>query len=174
MHTILLIGMTGTGKSPFIRNYSEGRNLFVFDIQNEYGSRTKYPGQVPMNLSDNWTEPRARHIQLDEKLFIQQCTRKQNTICVFEDATAFMEGKTDKDLRRLIVAKLFTRNVYIFVFHCIMAVPPRIMQLSDYVVLFQTNDEAYQVENKFPSIYPHYLQLKGKTKADKIIIKTLN
>lgn len=174
MNTILLIGMTGTGKSPFIRNYSKDKNLFLFDIQNEWGNRPKYPDLTPDNLSDNWKDNRSRHIECDEKKFIWQCSQKRNTICVFEDATAFMEGKTDKDLRRLLVSKLFTGNVYILVFHCIMAVPPRVMQLSDYVVLFKTNDEDYQVENKFPSIYPYFIKLKSMPITEKLIIKTIN
>lgn len=173
MNTIILIGMTGTGKSPFIREYSNGRNLFVFDVQNEYGSRVKYEGQQPMLLSDNINAPRARHTALDENLFIKQCSMKQNTVCVFEEATGFFEGRTSKEMRRLLVSKLFTRNVYILVFHSISSVPPRIMQFADYVVLFHTNDEAYQVEDKFPSLYPYFLKLKEMPKGQKLIIKTL-
>jgi hypothetical protein len=172
MNTILLIGMTGTGKSPFIWKYAEGKKLFVFDIQNEYGTRTKYEGLEPKNLSDNWAAERARHTAMDEKLFVLQCSKKQNTICVFEDATAFFEGRLDRDVRRLLVSKLFTRNNYILVFHCIMAVPPRVLQLTDYVVLFKTNDEMYQVEDKYPSIYPYYLQ--AKQSSEPIIFKTIN
>lgn len=173
MHTILLIGTTGTGKSPFIWNYAQNKNLFVFDIQNEYGSRTKYAGQEPKNLSDNWMQNRSRHTQADYELFIKQCERKTNTICVFEDATAFLEGRINKEMRKLLVSKLFSRNIYILVFHSISAVPPRIVQLSDYVVLFPTNDEFYQVEKKYPSIFPYYLKLKHGAKSP-IIFKTLN
>lgn len=173
MQTTLLIGTTGTGKTPFIWEFAKGRKLFVFDIQNEYGNRTKYAGQEIKNLSNNWIDERARHTQADYELFIKQCERKTNTICVFEDATAFLEGKINKDMRKLLVSKLFTRNIYILVFHSISAVPPRVLQLSDYVVLFPTNDELYQVQKKYPSLFPYYLKLKQGAKSP-LIFKTIN
>jgi hypothetical protein len=174
MYNILVIGMTGQGKSPFIHQYIKDRKCFVFDVQDEYGQRTKYPGQVPLNLSNNVNAPRARHIQLDEMRFIWECSHKKDTICVFEEATGFFEGKTSEKLRRLMIGKMFTRNNYIFVFHSISSVPPRIMQMINYVILFKTGDENYQVERKFPSLYPYFEKLKTMPKGSKFIIKTID
>lgn len=117
MFNILIIGMTGQGKSPFIHKYIENRKCFVFDVNDEYGFRTKYKGQKAIGLSNNVNAPRARHIELDEKKFIFQCSHKRDTVCVFEEATGFFEGKTSEPLRRLMVGKMFSRNIYIFVFH---------------------------------------------------------
>ncbi len=50
MNLILVIGMTGQGKSPYILKMIEGKKCFVFDVNNEYGLKTKYPGQTPVNL----------------------------------------------------------------------------------------------------------------------------
>lgn len=171
MHTFVIIGMTGEGKSEFVKKYILGRACCVFDVQNEYGPRTKYPGQTPLNLSDNLQEARARMTVMDEKKFIEICAAKRNTVCVFEEATGFFEGKTEKDLRRLMLSKIHTGNVLLFIFHSISSVPPRIMQMTDFVVLHKTNDEEYQVKNKYPSIFDLYLQLKQMPKGAKLIKK---
>jgi DNA helicase HerA-like ATPase len=162
MYAILDIGMTGQGKSHFVKNYIAGRACFVFDVNNEY-----------QDLNTNVNATRARHIAVDENLFIKQCHAKKNTICVFEEATGFFEGRTSKDLRRLIVNKRHTGNVYIFLFHSISSVPPRLMQFCNYVVLHKTGDEPYQVETKYPTLYPYYLKLRTMPHQSRLIIKTI-
>lgn len=171
MKTILVIGMTGEGKSPWIRNYIHGRNCLVFDIQNEYGNRTKYKGQSPVGLSTNTSLPRSRYIGTDISEFLDIVALKKNTVCVFEEATVFFEGRTNDKTRSIMINKMHTGNVYIFVFHSISAVPPRIMQLCDYIVLFKTNDEPYQVERKYPTVAGAYNELRSKEKGSKQIIK---
>ena len=173
MYNILVVGMTGQGKSPFIQNYIAGRNCFVFDVGNEYGARTKYRGQTPLGLSNNVFAPRARQIDLNVKGFIQNCLRKQNTICVFEEATIFFKGYIPDELRRVMLSKLFNNNVNIFVFHSIRTIPPDVMSYVNYVVLFKTGDEPYQVENKYPSLFPYYEQLRTAPTGSKFIIKTM-
>lgn len=171
MINILVIGESGTGKSEWVKEYIQPpRNCFVFDVQNEYGMRTKYAGQTPIGLSDNIHHARARHIELDEKKFILQCKAKKNTVCVFEEATGFFQGAIGEPLRKLMIGKLFTNNVYVFIFHSISSVPPRIAQMVDMVVLYNTLDENYQVEKKYPSIYPYFSKLK-ESEQKRIIFK---
>jgi GTPase SAR1 family protein len=176
MVTIVVIGMTGEGKSEFVKNYIKNRNCLVMDLQNEYGPQTKYPGQVPINLSDNPNHPRARYIGGDFDEYQRIVLNKRNTICVFEEATIFLEGRTGKTMRRILTNKIFTKNVYILLFHSISAVPPRILQLTNYVVLYRTNDEPYQVERKYPSLLSSFNAIrdewdnhKGKYKVIKIM-----
>jgi hypothetical protein len=159
MYCFIVIGMTGQGKSYFTKEYIEGKKCYVFDINNEY----------PLPLYGE----RSKNISCDEKDFIKNCFLKQSTICVFEEATGFLEGKTSKDLRRLIVNKRHTKNIYFFLFHSISSVPPRLLQFTNFVVLFKTNDEEYQVQDKFPSLFPYYLKLKTMPHQSKLIIKTI-
>jgi hypothetical protein len=159
MYCIIDIGMTGQGKTKFAKDYIESRKCFVFDVNNEY--------DLPLYGE------RSKDISCDEKEFIKQCYLKRQTVCVFEEATGFFEGKTSKELRRLIVNKRHTQNVYLFVFHSITSVPPRLLQFANFVVLFKTGDEEYQVENKYPSLYPYYMKLKTMQHQSKLIIKTI-
>jgi hypothetical protein len=159
MYCFLVVGMTGQGKSHFTKSYIDNRKCYVFDVNNEYNLPTH--GE------------RSKDISCDEKIFIKNCFLKRETICVFEEATGFFEGKTSRDMRRLIVNKRHTKNVYMFLFHSISSVPPRMLQLTNFVVLFKTGDEVYQVENKFPSLFPYYMKLKTMPHQSKFTIKTI-
>lgn len=162
MYCILNIGMTGQGKSQFVKEFIKGRNCLVFDVQNEYN-----------DLSSNYRDNRSRILDLDEKKFVAMVKQRIKTVCVFEEATGFFEGKLDKDVRRVVLSKRHTENVFIFCFHSISAVPPRLMQLTNFVVLFKTGDENYQVESKFPSLYKYFLQVKKLPKYKYLTIKTI-
>src|SRR6185436_9997457 len=101
--TYIVIGAPGQGKSPFVQKFIEGRRCFVFDIQNEYGQRTKYPGQRPIGLSDNVNDLRARYKGDDIEAFQLMCLQKRDTVLIFEEATIFFEGRTGKLTRKLLV-----------------------------------------------------------------------
>lgn len=163
MYCYLVVGMTGQGKSHFTKKMITGKNCFVFDVQNEYN-----------DLSGDWRQARARDTSLDEKAFVAKCKQKLNSVLVFEEATGFFEGKLDKDVRRVVLSKRHTQNVPVFCFHSISAIPPRLMQLANYVVLFKTGDEPYQVYDKFPSLYPYYVKVREELQHQEfLIIKTI-
>lgn len=172
MYCIIICGAPGQGKSPFIRDYIKDKKCFVYDVQNEYGQATKYPGQVPVNLSANPSDERARYTLWNHEGFISECAKKQNTICVFEDATMFFEGRTIPKMRELLARRRFTGNNYLLVFHSIESVPPRMMQFSDYVVLFKTGDELKGVERKYSKLVTAFTTLQGQ-KEGYITVKTL-
>jgi len=172
MKLILIIGTVQQGKSPYIQKMIAGKRCFVFDYQDEYGKKTKYPGQTPIGLSDNTRDYRSRDLSCDPEKFIALCSRKTNTICVFEDATAFFEGRVDRETRRLIVSRAFTRNVYVFVFHSISSVPPRLVEMSNYVVLFRTVDVEKKIEAKLPQLLPAWRELSRNKKIPYKIVRT--
>lgn len=150
MYNILVIGMTGQGKSTFVKNYIAGRNCCVFDVQNEY---------VELSATDK-RATRYRNTTCNIKSFIADCKMRRNTVCVYEEATGFFQGAMAEDVRQQMISKRHTGNVNIFIFHSIASVPPRIMQLTNFVVLHKTGDEPYQVEKKYPSLFQAFLKLK--------------
>jgi hypothetical protein len=163
MYLISIIGATQQGKSPFIRAYIKGKKCFVYDIQNEYGLRTKYGTGIPMNLSNSVDAQRARYVGNEPSEFIEYCSRKRNTVCVFEDATVFFEGRINVQMRRLIFSKAHSQNIYLLVFHSINSVPPRILEASDYVILFKTLDTRNKVKYKNEFLLPFFDKLKSGT-----------
>jgi hypothetical protein len=169
MNMYIVIGAPGEGKTPFCKKMIGGADTgvapnrcLIFDINNEYGPKTKYAGQHPFNISVNTREARSRYIGDDIEQFIKIAMGKQNTVVVMEEATAFFEGKTSKMTRRMIINRYHTRNVYMFLFHSINAVPPRIMEITNYVALFKTNDEHDNVYRKYSRIGPHFDALQSQ------------
>lgn len=167
----IVIGAPGMGKSPFVRKLIAGNRCCVFDIANEYGWRTKYAGQEAVNLSQNYNDLRCRYIGVDLKEFIKLCGRKKDTVCVFEEATGFFQGVTSVDTTRLIINRYHSGNTYVFIFHSINSVPPRIMEIANYVVLFKTNDETTKVHTKYSRLSQAFLQLQEQENGSQIILK---
>lgn len=171
MTNIVIIGMTGEGKSEIPKEMIRGKSAFVFDQNNEYGKVTKYPGQIPLNMSDNWEDNYSRHIDGDFEKFIDQVLTKKSTIVVFEEATGFLSGKVGKKFKRIMVNKLFTKNVYIYLFHSIVDVPQEVMRLCNICVLFRTNDEVHFIQAKYPRLLPYFTKLKTMPKGSSYKIK---
>jgi len=173
MFVITIIGGAKQGKTPFIKNYIKDSQCLIFDVQNEYGMKTKYPNQVPYGLDTNNLKPKSRVIDLDVEKFMDLCNTKRNTVCVFEESTMFFQGMTGEQMRKLVFSKAHTGNVYVLVFHSINSVPPRIMEATDFVVLFKTNDEIKTVEKKFPRLLKPYLKLQTGKDGNHIKMKML-
>jgi hypothetical protein len=174
MNLYIVCGAPGMGKSPFIRKLIGDRNrCCVFDIANEYGARTKYAGQVAVNLPINTNDLRSRYIGTDLKEFIKICDKKKNTVCVFEEATGFFQGMVSKETTRLIINRFHSGNTYAFIFHSINSIPPRIMEIANYVVLFKTNDEAEKVYTKYSRLGAAFDHLQTEPNGAQLIIKLL-
>jgi hypothetical protein len=173
MNTYVVIGAPGTGKTPYVRSLIEGNKCFVFDVQNEYGERTKYPGQTAIRLSNNVTHERSRYTGDSVLEYLALCKRRSNTVCIFEEATAFFEGKTGELTRKHLISCKHNGNVSAFLFHSINSVPPRIMEMTNYVVLFRTNDETHTVKKKFPRLLPYFETLQKEPKGSKFIIQMM-
>lgn len=176
MHSYIVIGAPGTGKSPFVQTMIDGRRCFVFDVQNEYGTRTKYRGQKPLLLSTNPNDPRSRYVprektlRIDVERFMDMCRQKKDTNLIFEEATIFFEGRMGDQSKTIMVGRKHTGNNLFFVFHSINSVPPRIMELSDYVVLHHTIDQDYVVQYKYPILFRYFLDLQQKPLGTRVII----
>lgn len=171
MNVFLIIGGAGMGKSPFVQQFIKDRRCFVNDVQNEYGKRTKYAGQIPIALSDNINDNRSRYIGDNFDKYVALCRNKRNTVCVFEEATAFLHGRTESPVVSLLIGRYHTGNNYLLLFHSVNSVPPRPYELCNYIVLFKTNDERKYIEKKFPKLLPYFDDLSSKPNGSYHIIK---
>lgn len=149
MFNMTIIGKMGTGKTHFVKKLIAGKRQFIFDVNNDY-----------KDLVTNYNAPKSRMVDLDHEVFIDTCLKKKNTICVFEDATGFLEGRLPKKFRKAFVAKRHTGNANIYLFHDIKSAPPKMISLSDFVVLFYTSDELYQVQKKYPSLLKSFIEVQ--------------
>jgi hypothetical protein len=179
MNTYLIIGAPGQGKSDYVKKFINGeldgqdrrlKRCFVFDIQNEYGRRTKYAGQIPLNLSDNLNDIRARYIKGDVEGFTATALTKRDTVIVLEEATIFFQGSQKRDTYKMLVNRYHTGNVYFFLFHSINRVPPGIMEMCNYVILYPTLDEPNNVARKFGTLFPYFMALKEQKEKKYFVI----
>lgn len=174
MNVYLICGAAGSGKSPFVKKLiGDNKRCLIFDVRDEYGNRTKYAGQTPLNLPTNTNFLRSRYAGRNMMEFIKICDKKRDTICVFEEATMFFEGKTWAEMRMILTDRFHTRNTYCLLFHSINAIPPRMMELSNYLVLFKTNDEEATVKRKFFKVLSHYQHLQKSEKGSSLIIELI-
>lgn len=177
--TFIEVGAPGEGKSEFVKDMIRGARSFVFDVNDEYGSRTKYKGQQPLMLSDNPNAERARYrpkmmyLRDDANAFMLMCRQKRDTQCVFEEATVYLEGRQQELAKTLIVNRIHTGNVYHFIFHSIRSIPPRIMEMANYVVLHRTLDEDYIVQDKYPRLWQAFIELQPMPKGSRKIIQLM-
>ncbi len=178
MHALMIIGMTGQGKSDFVKSLVRGKKIHAFDINDEYYfPKINYdangnPARTQFSEAD--CKYMTRHTKCDEKLFISECSKLKDTYCVFEDATGFFSGKIPQDLKRLIVGKRFSKNTYLFLFHSIQDAPPGLVRLCNHVVLFKTNDEPHTVEKKYTKLLQPFLKLQSAPNHSKLIIKLID
>jgi hypothetical protein len=132
---IIIVGGTGCGKTFYTKSLIKRANknaLMIFDVNNEY--KDYYPH--PFNP--------------DIDIFLDKCSRVTGGIFLFEDATAFLSnrGRSDK-LTKIMVAKRHTKNTIILLFHSMRAIPKYLLDLSNIVVIFKTNDPETIVEKAF-------------------------
>jgi len=178
MYAFLVIGMTGQGKSDFVKQMIKGRNAHVFDINNEYYfPRINVDAQgnkARIQFSEEDCKKISRDTSFDEDRFVSDCLNKKDCYLIFEDATGFFEGKIPKDLKRVIVAKRH-KNIYpVFLFHSIQDVPPALVRLCNYVILFKTNDELETVEKKYQKLIEPFKKLQNAPKYSKLMIKLID
>ncbi len=148
---IIVIGMTGQGKSTFVKNFVAKRPHYIFDVNNEYRPEG-------YNCAELATGPDGERYP-DAKQFIKDCFQLTEAVCVLEEATGFFKGRLSSEVDKLLVAKRHQKNDYVFVFHSIQSIPPQIFLLSNYVVLMKTNDNPDVVKRKYPQLYSAFTAL---------------
>lgn len=173
---IAVIGGTNQGKSYFVKQAIKDKNkaCFVFDVQDGYGATSKKEGDLILNL------PIATHLKRCRFMggggadaFLQHCHHRRHTNIVIEEATIFFEGRTQQAMRKVIVDKWHNKNTIFILFHSINAVPPRILEMTDIVVLFKTADEPNIIKRKYSKLLPYFEALKTKPDRSKAIIKNI-
>lgn len=166
MYLILVIGHTGQGKTTVVNKIIEGKNQYVFDVNNEYHHLS--------NDKDGFTS-KMRNTDLNIGRFVANCARLKNTNIVFEDATGFLQGRQSREMSRLMAAKRHSQNNYLILFHSINRVPPELMEMSNYILLFKTNDFEDNVVRKFGTgkLHNAFLDLRNKPKFSFFKIDTI-
>jgi hypothetical protein len=161
-----IIATTGEGKTTLTKKLTDNKPLFVFDVNGEYPE-----------LTHDLNQPRCRYYG-DPLKFIEIASNKHNgTFCVLEEATGFLHGRSGEELRKFLIGKRHPiekggRNI-ITIFHTIQSVPPFILDMANYIVLFKTGDDISAVKKKRAKLVPYFLKLQNLPQYSKCIIKNV-
>jgi hypothetical protein len=174
----LVIGTRGTGKTTYLKGSEE---LKIEGITDVFLNRDPKQKILIVDLFDNpvWNDvPTISLEQLHRwksgvyRIFHSEPSRLMsligqycyNTVIIFEDATKYIKNTLDENLRRLLIDSKQKNLDVFFAFHYLQAVPPDLVRISDYVVLFKTNESfTSQLRNK----YPHPDIIKGFQEVSK-------
>jgi hypothetical protein len=177
-HLHIIIGTRNQGKTFLTKRLIEGKNCLIFDVNNEYGevsqSLAKQSGWIEFEtVSDDLKEKRARYFGKDMSIkeFVTIAKTRLNTFLVFEDATGFLKGNTNAEVRQMITALRHTNNNILFLFHSINSVPPDLLNFASFIYLFKTNDSKVQVKRKFPELYDYFYKVNNNLKKAPIILR---
>lgn len=163
----VVVGGRGTGKTTFLKG---DEALNVKGVVSEY--LKKNPDQkiliVDAFLSETWEgieevkiNQLARWRRGVKRIIIDPSDTEPivsaivkfcyNTVVIFEDATRYCGSKLEKWFLR-VPADSKQKNIdCFFVFHALMQVPPDLIRLSDFIILFKTNEEITStIRNKYP------------------------
>ena len=142
---VIVVGRMGEGKTPFIKaliNTSGFRNVAIFD------KRAEYPANYTLFFYFT--------------IFKGWLTKFKGTFIVVEEATCLLSAFKDMELEDLITGVQHNKNILLLTFHSLLDIPPYILRKSNYVVLFNTNDEEAAVKSARGKLYRYFLQPKRK------------
>jgi archaellum biogenesis ATPase FlaH len=133
MKAHIIVGMTDTGKSYFVKNVLLKKvtpeKVEVYDVENEYKTGESLP---------------------DFEEFLYRVSNLTNRFIVLEEATIFLDNKsTNKKLTQMLVQKKHTNNYLVLVFHSFRDIPYYIYNKCNYVTLFKTGDSEHLIDSRF-------------------------
>lgn len=162
-YTILNVGRPKAGKTTMTKKILNGyvkdgrkKDFCIYDVNNEYAEFH----DEPFLTYEDW---------------IESIKDVKNKIILVEEATIFFSTRSsDKILKELLVRRRHTNNVIILNFHSINDIPKYIFNLTNYVILFKTNDDFQSVKAKCS--IPKFLRMfEDVQKSDDLHInKTFN
>lgn len=161
----IIVGARGTGKTDYLKNEVVIPSLFSkkliadtfdnsvwFDLEtwnNPSGSMIKIPAISPSMIPRHKSGLYRTFSSEPEEIFriIQKHTR--NCLLIFEDASKYLEGKLDRDVKKFVYDSKQKNLDLVFVFHSLIDVPPRLIRSADTLTIFKTN-EGYPPKSRYP------------------------
>ena len=167
----VIVGATGTGKTSIARDiFKDATHGCAFDIQQEYdlkGLHEFVRGEKPIKFS---VEP--AYYEIED--YVRIIENSKGFTFLQEESTGYIDShffnsKIGKRLISCVVSKRHIQkesgggNNYIFIFHSLKSVPPKLWTYIDFFFLFPT------VEKDFDTSEPLILKAHSELDQDKRI-----
>jgi hypothetical protein len=145
---IIFVGKRGTGKTTKAQRFVLGLKM-PYEVYDYHG---------------DWKRP-----LIEKGAFVEKCLTAKNKTFVFEDASGFF-SKGGVPLKMLqCLARARNANVCIVLcFHSLRLVPLDILDMSDLIVLHNTNDNPEAIKRKFGDwevIWNGFAELNNKLQS---------
>ena len=183
---ILVVGARGTGKTRLLKELmrlSKKRKKYLIDTADNDVWKNMGTFDRPANsaikipilqIEDLYKQPEGLHriITPDpEELYPELQRTTRNSLIVLEDATRYVESRISKPLKRIVLDTKQKNNDLILVFHALAEVPPKLVRMSDKIVLFKTQ-ESYNA-SKYPFPIIEYWMKKIAENKSRYFYKTI-
>lgn len=154
MISFLIVGATQTGKTTFVKTkiIPKYQNVLVYDVQNQYPELPYWNRQKKGRF-------RISPLEMEFEKFVLLGQALTGFLFVYEEATQFLEGKINKEMKANLVGKAHTKNRFLFFFHSFTQVPPRVIDFTDYLIQFKTgvsDEEGVKKKMRLKKILDNY------------------
>lgn len=152
-YCVLLIGEMGCGKTPYAKQLAESndQHRLVADVRKEY----------PITYQRRFVDTEE-----DYEDFMHEAENVRDTNIIIEEATAFFNGYNDKKLLKFVTGIQHNHCIGIFCFHSIKKTPQTLIDLAQYIVLWDTGEAAKKIALK-ETRFLNYLNDDKPTLIDK-------
>jgi len=154
---IIACGTNGTGKTTLVRRLATaqpGNVLVITPDYQEWTDFTEIESEIirsksgklvaKYNHADFIFEGSRRLVLFDSSMTAPalECVSRYvtNTFVIFDDSRAYIDSKTDIDMKRIYVRRRQMMNDICIVGHGFTEVPPRAFTFANDIVLFKTVD----------------------------------
>lgn len=163
---ILIVGTRGTGKTDFTKSLVHGhkKKVLVVDTFDNPPWRNfktwdhpEWEAEsipvIPMYSLKDWHGKTGRVFGADTSRIMKLITTGiYNSLIVFEDATKYIGSRLSDDVRMFVLDSKQKNLDLVFIFHSLMDVPRDLTRVSDYLVLFKTNELLdTTIKSKYPN-----------------------
>ena len=138
---VIIVGYQGAGKTLLVKDLIkkvDKDRLRILDINEEYEEFTDLVYRDEEDL-------------LDKDTFTEDMITQKEKIFIIEDATVIFSNRKgyNERLAMAIIGKRHSKNVYVFLFHCLRVIPIDVYDYADEIWLLKTADKEKNVYQKY-------------------------
>lgn len=147
----IIVGKRGCGKTSlskiFLKHKPKNMPCLIYDVNKEY--QDYYPHPV---------------IPFEEFIVQLSDEHLEKTYVLVEESTIFFSTHNrERDMIHALVTARHTGNIIQLNFHSFRSVPKNIYELLDHVIVFKTNDNEKDVQEKFdnPNVMEAFREIRA-------------
>lgn len=155
--TGIIVGRKAQGKSTKIRQivdrYPSDKRVLIVDVNNS----PAYQDIPRMEVRHvrHWRKGVYKINNRDKSAMLWEILEYvRNALVVFEDCTKYIKGNVGEEVISFLVDQRMYNLDLLFTFHSVKRIPPQFWEMTNYLVLFKTNENIDTPRNR--NVIPNY------------------